>query len=178
VSWQDAVLDFWFGMSADRHWRVDQALDRQIAERFERLWDRERVGGDAARFLVGPDTALAAVILFDQFPRNMFRRTARQFATDGLARSIATAALDRGFDAALPADRRLFLYLPFEHSEDLADQERAVRLIAALGDARWTEFAVKHRDVIASFGRFPHRNVMLGRQSSDAEEAFGLEPAW
>jgi uncharacterized protein (DUF924 family) len=178
VSWQEAVLNFWFGLPPERHWRVDEALDRQIAERFERLWDCERSRGESARFLVSPDTALAAVILFDQFPRNMFRGTARQFATDGLARSIAEAALDRGFDTALPADRRLFLYMPFEHSEDLADQDRSVALFEVLGDPFYIGFARKHRDVIARFGRFPHRNAMLGRENTQEEQAFGLEPAW
>jgi uncharacterized protein (DUF924 family) len=165
VSWQEAVLNFWFGLPPERHWRVDEALDRQIAERFERLWDCERSRGESARFLVSPDTALAAVILFDQFPRNMFRGTARQFATDGLARPSV-------------ANCRLFLYMPFEHSEDLADQDRSVALFEVLGDPFYIGFARKHRDVIARFGRFPHRNAMLGRENTQEEQAFGLEPAW
>ncbi len=177
MSWQQDIVDFWFALEDEQHWKVDPALDAAIRERFLDLWEEQR-SGRAADFLGSADEALAAILLFDQIPRNMFRDDARSFATDGLARDIAAGAVDRGLDAELPPRRRLFLYLPFEHSESLADQERAVRLIGALDNAEWTDFAVKHRDVIARFGRFPHRNAVLGRASTDEEIAFGLEPAW
>jgi uncharacterized protein (DUF924 family) len=203
MGWHQAVLDFWFGLDPARHWRVDPVLDEEIRARFGKLLETEaayvtpakagalgrngahssldprfRRDDEVERFVVSPDHALAAVILFDQLPRNMFRGDRRAFATDKLARRIAGSAIDRGLDTRLPVERRLFLYLPFEHSEDLADQDRSVRLIGALGRADWADFAVKHRDVIARFGRFPHRNRVLGRESTVEEKAFGLEPAW
>jgi uncharacterized protein (DUF924 family) len=203
MGWHTALLDFWFGLDPARHWQPDPALDAEIGARFGRLWEEQqslvtpakagasgRNGAHSSRdpgfrrddavgeYLQSPDHALAAVILFDQFPRNMFRGDRRAFATDKLARHIAGSAVDRGLDTRLPVERRLFLYLPFEHSEDLADQDRSVRLIRALGRPDWADFAVKHRDVIARFGRFPHRNAVLGRESTEDEIAFGLEPAW
>jgi uncharacterized protein (DUF924 family) len=195
MAWHEALLDFWFGLDPARHWQVDPALDAEIAARFGRLLnteaaatpaeagasgrDRANASRDAlAKHLRSADHALAAVILFDQFPRNIFRGHRRAFATDRLARSLAESAADRGFDGQVAPDRRLFFYLPFEHSEDPRDQARSVRLIAALGRPDWAEFAVRHRDVIARFGRFPHRNAILGRQSTEEEQAFGLEPAW
>lgn len=195
MGWHEAVLDFWFGLDEPRRWGGDPALDAEIIQRFGRLWQTEQFpvtpakagasesGGVSAdhnvdRHLASCDHALAATILFDQFPRNMFRNDRRAVATDSLARHIADGSIARGHDAHLPPERRLFLYLPFEHSEALADQERAVKLIQPLGNDQWTLFARKHRDVIARFGRFPHRNALLGRESTDEERAFGLEAAW
>ena len=111
-------------------------------------------------FLADPLSALAAVILFDQFPRNMFRGHADQFATDHLALAVAKAAVDRDFDNELERDERCFLYMPFQHSENLADQNRGVLLFSELGDDNLLGFAKKHRDIIERFGRFPHRNAM------------------
>ncbi|MEZ5864281.1 MAG: DUF924 family protein [Geminicoccaceae bacterium] len=102
--------------------------------------------------------------------------TARAFATDGAALAVATAAIADGFDRSLDSDQRLFLYLPLEHSEVLADQERSVALFAGIGDARLTDYAVRHRDIVARFGRFPHRNALLGRASTEAELQFLEEP--
>jgi uncharacterized protein (DUF924 family) len=124
-------------------------------------------------FLSDPFTALAAVILFDQFPRNMFRGHADQFSTDHLALAIAKAASDRDLDKALKPEERGFLYMPFQHSENLADQNRAMLLFTELGDERQLPFVKKHRDIIARFGRFPHRNAMLGRAPRADELAAG-----
>ena len=176
-AWQSEIQDFWFGLEGEQHWEVDPQLDAACRERFLTHWEEQRTR-PAEDFLGSPDEALAAILLFDQMPRNMFRGDARSFATDPLARDIAAGAVDRGYDAKLPVDRRVFLYMPFEHSEELADQDRSVALFEALGDDFYAGFARKHRDVIARFGRFPHRNAVLGRPSTDEETAFGLEPAW
>ena len=175
--WTRDILDFWFGLAPERHWRVDPVLDAEIVTRFGALWEeqRHRPAGD---FLASPDDALAAIILFDQFPRNMFREDARAFASDSLARAITKEALDRGYDQETAKERRHFFYLPLEHSEDLEDQDRSVALFEKLGSAEYLDYAVKHRDVIVRFGRFPHRNAVLGRASTEEEIAFGLEPAW
>lgn len=177
MSWQQDILDFWFGLDAEQHWKVDPQLDAACRERFLDLWEEQR-SRPADDFLDSPDDALAAILLFDQMPRNMFRGDPRSFATDPLARDIAAAAVDRGFDERLPEERRIFLYMPFEHSEALADQDRSVALFEAIGNDFYSDFARKHRDVIARFSRFPHRNAVLGRPSTDEEIAFGLEPAW
>ena len=173
--WRGDVLRFWFGLDPKQWWTADPALDRQIKEGFGNLWSEKRQL-PARSFLDDPLTALAAVTLFDQFPRNMFRGHADQFATDTLALGIARAAVHAKFDDQLEAQERGFLYMPFEHSEDLADQNRAVELIGRLGNARWLDYAIRHRAVVARFGRFPHRNVALGRASTPEEEAFLAEP--
>ena len=170
--WQDRVLDFWFGLEP-RQWFVkDDALDHQIRETFLDLWTQKREL-PAGQFFEGPLETLAAIILFDQFPRNMFRGHADQFSTDHLALQIAKGAVDRGFDESLTTDQRAFLYLPFEHSESLAEQERSVLLFSALGNERFLDYARKHRDVVKRFGRFPHRNAMLGRTPRADEIAAG-----
>ena len=112
------------------------------------------------------------MILLDQFPRNIFRGSARAFAADPLARAVADRAIARGFDQRVAQAQRLFFYLPFEHSEQLADQERAVALVRALGDADLLKWAELHADIIRRFGRFPHRNAALGRTTSRVEQAF------
>lgn len=175
--WRRDVLGFWFGLDEQRHWTRDDAIDAEIARRFGAVWREERAR-PAADFLDDPEAALAAIILFDQFPRNMFRDDPRAFATDSQARAIADAMVERGWDAQIARERRHFVYMPFEHSERLADQDRSLALFAAMGDDFYTDFAAKHRDVIVRFGRFPHRNEALGRASTPQEEAFGLEPAW
>jgi uncharacterized protein (DUF924 family) len=177
TDWRRDLLTFWFGLKPEQWWKSDPALDEECRRRFLETWTQQRQL-PVRRLTTDPLTALAAVILFDQMPRNMFRDDPRAFATDGLACGIAAGAVDRGFDAALPAERRVFLYMPFEHSESLADQDRSVALFQAMGNDFYTGFAHKHRDVIARFGRFPHRNIVLGRESTDEEKAFGLQPAW
>jgi uncharacterized protein (DUF924 family) len=112
---------------------------------------------------------LAAVIVLDQFPRNMFRDSARAFAGDPMARHLAREAVQRGFDAGLADEQRLFMYLPFEHSEDREDQALSCELIGNIGNDYWTKYAQAHKEIIDRFGRFPHRNAVLGRTSTRAE---------
>jgi uncharacterized protein (DUF924 family) len=123
-----------------------------------------------------PDAWLAALIVLDQFPRNMYRGSPLAFATDWIALREARLAVDAGADRAVDAGRRNFFYLPFEHSEALADQHRSVELFDALGDDMYRDYAVRHRDVIIEYGRFPHRNPILGRVSTPAEEAYLAKP--
>ena len=130
------------------------------------------------RFLGDPRTALAAVILFDQLPRNMFRGHADQFMTDPLALAVAKGAVDRGHDERLTKDEKTFLYMPFQHSEVLADQRRSLTLFTALGDDYLLGYAKKHHALIERFGRFPHRNAMLGRAPRAEENAAGDVVPW
>lgn len=177
ADWVDAILSFWFNTLDEKDWwQKSDTVDDQIKERFFELWQEQksRVADD---FLTSPETALAAVILFDQFPRNMFRNQAEAYATDHLARQIADMAVDLGLDEKLPEDRRTFLYMPFMHSEDLSDQNKSVTLYTRLGSSE--KFANDHRDVIAKFGRFPHRNAVLGRQThADEQAAIDAGASW
>lgn len=170
--WISKVLKFWFGLEPAHWWKADPTLDERIRHNFLKLWSEKRqLPVDA--FLTDPLTALAGVILFDQLPRNMFRGHADQFATDHLALTIARRAVDAGLDQQLEPIERNFLYMPFQHSENLADQDRAVLLQTATDSSDFASAARKHRDVIARFGRFPHRNAILGRPPRAAERAAG-----
>jgi len=173
------VLRFWFEALTPEQWWRDQTLDQQISARFLDLYHRLRRKVPEV-WLDTPHGVLAAVLVLDQFPRNMFRGTAAAFATDAKARQLADYAVARGFDVGLSVDERLFLYLPFEHSEDMADQERALALISALGNPHYTDFARQHKDVIERFGRFPQRNAALARMSTMEEESFlaAAETQW
>jgi len=174
--WQDDVRRFWFGELQPSAWfRRDPELDRRISGRFTGL-HAALAETPAAALAADAPTALAAIVVLDQFSRNMFRRSPRAFASDALAREVARLALAARLDESLSGPERLFVYLPFEHSEDMADQDRSVALISALGDAGYTRYAVAHRDIVARFGRFPHRNGVLGRASTPAEEAFLAGP--
>ena len=175
-AWSEEVLDYWFGLDP-KQWWFDKRLDTEIMERFHDLWEAKRQC-PAETFLGSPREALAAVILFDQFPRNMFRGHADQFATDHLGLTIAKAAIDRGYDEQLSGPERGFLYMPFQHSEDLDDQERSLLLFTGLGDPEQLRFARLHHDVIARFGRFPHRNAVLGRTPRPAEIEAGDVVPW
>lgn len=175
------VLRFWFRDPERRkEWFAkDPAFDAEIRARFLQLHE-EAVSGALGFWKEQPGDCLALVIALDQFPRNMFRGTARAFAADAPAREAAAHALAQGWDRAMLPVERLFLYLPFEHSESLADQERALALMRDLArypetaDAlRWAE---KHHAVIAHFGRFPHRNAALGRPGTPAEIEFLRQP--
>ena len=177
MGWRDEVLDFWFGLAPDQWWKVDPALDETIRGRFLALWEEERENVPE-HFLGSPRDALAAVVLFDQFPRNMFRGHADQFSTDPLALAVAKGAVDRGYDAQLGPAERAILYMPFQHSEDAKDQTRSLLLFAALGDPEQLRYARLHHDVIARFGRFPHRNAMLGRAPRAEEIAAGDVVPW
>ena len=175
-AWFGAVLDFWFSELPREAWfRKDADVDRTIRDRFLALY--EKLSACTPDDLTASaEKALAAVIVLDQFPRNMFRETAKAFATDGLALAIAKQAIARGLDQELARERRIFLYLPFEHSEEVADQLRCIELTEALGDEEYARYARLHHDVVARFGRFPHRNAILGRTSTPEEEAFLQQP--
>ena len=177
MSWHDEIIAFWFSLDPKQWWKADPELDETIRQCFEILWHEERQL-PPERFLGSPDEALAAVILFDQFPRNMFRGHADQFSTDPLALAVARAAVDQGLDAPLEPQERGFLYMPFQHSEDLDDQQRSVLLFTALGDPEMLRYARLHHDVIARFGRFPHRNATLGREPRPDEIAAGDVTPW
>ncbi len=157
----------------------DPDFDREIEEHF-RLTYEQAAAGQYDNWQETATGCLALVLLFDQFPRNMFRDTPKAFATDAKALAIAEGAIALGFDQVLPVVQRWFLYLPFEHSEHLVHQQRAVELFAPLRnnpDANGTySYAVKHLAVIKQFGRFPHRNRILGRESTPAEIAFLKQP--
>lgn len=177
------VLSFWFGEPGDadfddrgQWWfKADAELDAEIGRKFMDAY-RQAAAGGLDRLRETPDGCLALIVLLDQFSRNLFRGSAEAFAADAKARELAGYAISRGYDRDFSRNRKLFTYLPFEHSEDLADQERAVELIAALDDEHLNGYAVQHRDIIAEFGRFPHRNAVLGRESTAAELKFLEDP--
>ncbi|HLA21330.1 MAG TPA: DUF924 family protein [Pseudolabrys sp.] len=165
------VVTFWRDAGPKRWFSKDSAFDDDIRQRF--LGQHEdAAAGKLSGWETTAEGALALLILLDQFPRNMFRGQARAFATDPLARVIAAGALVRGFDAQAPDGKRGFFYLPFEHSENLADQKRAVAFYKAVGDADGLKWAEIHAGIIRRFGRFPHRNAALGRASTPEERAF------
>jgi uncharacterized protein (DUF924 family) len=175
--WVSDVLKFWFALDPKQWWKSDAALDHRIKQRFLKVWaEKRQLPVDA--FLDDPLTALAGVILFDQLPRNLFRGHADQFATDHLALAIAKGAVDKGFDDQLEPQERGFLYMPFQHSENLDDQNRSLLLFTRLGDDYQLGYAKKHHDVIERFGRFPHRNAMLGRAPRADEIAAGDVFPW
>ena len=166
------VLDFWFDPENKPHWfKQSDAFDQMVAERLGPA-HRRALAGEIDGWAVESRGLLALVILLDQVPRNLQRGTPEAFATDAKALALARLAVDQGMDRGLDVDQRAFLYLPFEHAEDLADQERAVALFRELGNAMYLDYAIRHRDVVSRFGRFPHRNDILGRESSPAERQF------
>jgi uncharacterized protein (DUF924 family) len=166
-----AILDFWFTEVGPKRWWAgrSQDLDDAIRARFLNLWEEWR-GRQAEQFLATADKALAAIVLFDQFSRNMFRGDARAFATDALALEIAQGAIDKGFNQRMTDDERSFVYMPFQHAEDLAMQDRAVALFSQLDLPDSLKYAKAHREIIARFGRFPARNAALGRENAPGEE--------
>jgi uncharacterized protein (DUF924 family) len=171
VASPESVLAFWRAAGPDKWFNKDTAFDDEIRARFLSTYEAA-AAGQLADWERTPDGALALAIVLDQFPRNMFRGSARAFAADPLARAVADRALARGFDATMALGDRQFFYLPFEHSEALADQERCCALCRATGDAELTKWAELHADIIRRFGRFPHRNPVLGRVTTPEEQAF------
>lgn len=165
------VLTFWREAGPKAWFAKDDGFDAAIRAHFEDL-HHAAARGELHAWEETADGALALLLLLDQFPRNIYRGSAHQFATDPLARSIADQAIARGFDQAHGKDLRAFFYLPLEHSEDAADQARAVALFESTGDANLVKWANLHADIVRRFGRFPHRNACLGRQSTEAELAF------
>ncbi len=166
------VLEFWFGADRKRWFRKDEAFDAEIRLRFLALYEKG-LRGELDQWQHDPRACLALVILFDQFPRNMFRGTARAFEADARAREAAHAILAKGWDKAMTEDERTFAYLPFEHSESIQDQELSMRLFQGNENLEW---ARKHWEIIRRFGRFPHRNAALGRQSTPEEIEFLKQP--
>jgi uncharacterized protein (DUF924 family) len=170
--WQDKVLNFWFGELTAEDWFAGGAeLDKKISDRFATLYEELRAGLHP-KSIDDARTALAAIIALDQFPRNIYRGQAAAFGTDNVAIEIARNAVDRGYDQGFSKDEKQFLYMPFMHSEISADQERCVDLFRALDNEDGLKFAIEHRDIIQQFGRFPHRNKALGRETSEAEHKF------
>jgi uncharacterized protein (DUF924 family) len=168
------VLDFWFKETPPERWfAADPVFDAAVREHFEETWRAGEAGG-LQSWNTSMEGALALIVLFDQFPRNMFRGSPEAFATDAVARATAREAIARGFDLEAPARVRSFFYLPLTHSEDLQDQEECVRLTRErLGETDSTyPYAVRHHDAIARFGRFPARNAALGRNSTPDEIEF------
>jgi uncharacterized protein (DUF924 family) len=166
-----AVLAFWREAGPKKWFVKDAAFDETIRSRF--LTTHEAAAsGKLAEWEGTAEGALALVIALDQFPRNMFRGSARTFATDPLARQVADRAIAKGFDKAVQPTERQFFYLPFEHSESSADQDRSLALYRAMGDVEALKWAELHADIIRRFGRFPHRNAALGRSTTPDEQAF------
>ena len=183
----EEILDFWFGSPKSVDYGKERSFwftknpefDRELSDRF--LLDYEQAARGELDYLQdSPLGCLTLVLLLDQFGRNMFRGTPKSFATDAKALSVAKSAVDQGCDRALLPVQRWFIYLPFEHSENLADQERCVELFATLSNhpesANTIEYALRHKAVIERFGRFPHRNKILGRVNTTAETEFLKQP--
>jgi uncharacterized protein (DUF924 family) len=176
-----AILEFWLGPldahgQADaahrkRWFEKDDAFDQEIADRFGETY-AEIAAGRREDWLADPRGRLAYVIVLDQFSRNMFRGNPRAYAADPIARRVAKSAIEQGFDTTMTAAERMFLYLPFQHSEDAQDQLLSVNLCKSIGNEDWTDYAVEHKAIIDCFGRFPHRNAVLGRRSTPDEIEF------
>lgn len=177
------ILSFWFGTAdlaqpiefREAWFKRDDAFDQDIRASFSNEVE-SALRGELDGMAETAQGALALLLLLDQFTRNLFRGTAKAFAGDAPASKIAKQALARGFDAAMSPNHRIFLYLPFEHSEQIADQERSVALFATLNDPRAYDYAVRHKEVIDRFGRYPHRNEVLGRPSTPEEIEFLKTP--
>jgi uncharacterized protein (DUF924 family) len=173
------VLDFWFGpapgQKRDVWFKRDPVFDSLIRARFLELHGRAAAGMCDA-MAADAKGSLALIVVLDQFSRNLYRDSPQAFACDGRALALARQALDRGFDRGLPDVERVFFYLPFEHCEDLAVQAESVALFATIPDERTQRFARRHQEIIERFGRFPHRNAVLGRDTTPEEHAFLQEP--
>jgi uncharacterized protein (DUF924 family) len=169
--WAASILGYWFEeLQPDAWFRKDERVDAAIRERFGAIY--EQLTQIRPEQLTTAFESLAAVIALDQFPRNVFRGSPRAFATDELALSIAQHAIAVGLDQQLTPQQRLFLYMPFQHSEDRAVQARSIELFTQLGLAENLDYAQRHQRVIEQFGRFPHRNAVLGRRSTTEELQF------
>ncbi|MGB0967428.1 MAG: DUF924 family protein [Halocynthiibacter sp.] len=171
----EEVLSFWLTEKKPSDWYMGgEALDAEIRDRFETMWEAGR-DGKLCEWTSKPDSTLALLILLDQFPRNMFRGTGKAFSTDSLARKVANKAIDKGWDKRVDEPQRQFFYMPLMHSECLSDQERCVRLMLTrmpqAGEGNLLH-AKAHREVIRRFGRFPYRNDVLDRSMTTPEAAF------
>lgn len=168
----EAVISFWYSTEMRERWfSSTPALDAEIRDRFDALW-RRAAAGELDDWKNRPDSCLALIIVLDQFPLNMFRGQAISFKTERQAIDAAKYAVSQGYDRVIPAERLAFLYMPLMHSEQLADQETSVRLFEAAGLKDNISFAKHHRDIIKTFGRFPHRNAILCRESRQEERDY------
>jgi uncharacterized protein (DUF924 family) len=165
------ILAFWRDAGPERWYTPDDAFDADVRRRYLELWQRA-AAGELSSWETSDDGALALVIVLDQFPRNMFRGDIRTYASDARAREVANRAIARGVDTRIDPALRQFLYLPFMHSEHLADQLRCIELSRAAGHTESLKWAEHHADIIRRFGRFPHRNRLLGRITTPEEQAF------
>jgi uncharacterized protein (DUF924 family) len=165
------ILAFWREAGRERWYKRDDAFDAEVRRRFLALWQKA-AAGELASWEDSDDGALALVIVLDQFPRNMFRGTPEAFASDALAREVARRAIDRGVDRRIDPVLLQFLYMPLMHSEHLADQEHCVALFQQTDNTENLKYARDHADIIRRFGRFPHRNRLLGRDTTEEEQAF------
>jgi uncharacterized protein (DUF924 family) len=174
--WVAEVLRYWLEeLTLEQCFQKSDAIDATIRERFGALHEQLAANDGTVR-TEAPRELLAAIIVFDQFSRNLFRGSTKAFATDPIALRLARAATADGFDQAMSKRERMFVYLPFEHSENAADQEQSIALFAQLGDENLDKYAMAHKVIIDRFGRFPHRNAVLGRASTPEEIAFLNEP--
>jgi uncharacterized protein (DUF924 family) len=167
----DDVLAFWREAGPERWYKKDAAFDAAIGNRFGRLWNNA-AAGRLSSWEGSDNGALALVIVLDQFPRNIFRDDKRAYSSDALARDVARAAIARGVDTRIDGSLLEFLYMPFMHSEELADQLRCVELFRKTGNPDNLKYAEDHADIIRRFGRFPHRNRALGRPTTAEEQVF------
>jgi uncharacterized protein (DUF924 family) len=165
------ILAFWREAGPDRWYKKDGAFDDEVRRRFLGLW-REAVAGKLSSWETTDEGALALTIVLDQFPRNMFRGDPLTFSSDAMAREVAGRAIDRGADARIDPVLLEFLYMPFMHSEHLPDLLRCVELFRKTDNAEQMKYALHHADIISRFGRFPHRNRVLGRETTPQEQAF------
>ena len=164
-----ALVDFWFSETASQYWfKSTEVFDQQLRDDYAELWQQAK-DGQLDSWKAQPMGCLALVILLDQLPLNMFRGTAKSFSTEAQSREVAALAIDRGFDVDMDSKRKGFLYMPFMHSEEMLDQERSVDLFNQPGLEDNYRFAQHHYGIVERFGRFPHRNEILGRENSDAE---------
>ena len=166
------ILDYWFAPGMSEQWfRANPSLDREIRERFEATWEAA-AAGDLDHWADTAGGALALVIVLDQFPLNMYRGDAKSFSTEAKAIAVCNRAIDQDLGRQLPAERLAFLYMPLMHSESLSDQDRSVALFKAAGLEANLRFAQHHRELIRRFGRFPHRNSVLGREGTAEERDY------
>ena len=165
------ILKFWREAGRDRWYKRDDAFDAEVRQRFSELW-RKAAAGELSSWATSDDGALALTIVLDQFPRNMFRNDAQTYASDRHAREVAGRAIDRGVDKRIDPVLLEFLYMPFMHSEHLPDQLRCVELFRGTANTENLGYAEQHADIVRRFGRFPHRNHILGRETTPEEQAF------
>lgn len=172
-----AIIDFWFVQHGPGDWFAENPdFDEAIRQNFLTVYEQLSKSGLPEHWRQSAQGYLAAILVLDQFPRNLFRQQPRAFATDAQALELAREAVTVGLDRELPETQRVFVYMPFQHSEVLADQQRSCELFRELGNDYYTDYAVRHLEVIQRFGRFPHRNAILGRENTVAEQAYLAQP--